>query len=171
MAKRSKATLRKYQLQAKYSTRKQGSRSLDRVGVVGAGPGWRATSLLHGVDNANNRTVRSTNHQKGTRDNDEDAVGNHQVPSKGSLTATTPVVIEPHATHGLEGHQGSEKSADERHETSEDGNATGDEVGDDSGSGGAADPGDPVGERVGSEMLRAAEHANESVLGGVLDAC
>ncbi|KAI6762199.1 hypothetical protein HG531_002752 [Fusarium graminearum] len=109
----------------------------------------------------------TTNHQEGTRNNDKDAESNHEVPLGSGVTlALGPVVVEPHASVELEGHQRTQKGADKRHEATEDGNAGGDEVGDDGGGESAGDPCSPVDSAVGSEMLGSSKETNKDVLGG-----
>ena len=75
------------------------------------------------------------------------------------------MVIEPHATHGLDGHEGTKKRTDEGHKTTKNRDGAGNDVRNDSVPGGAANPGNPMGGCVASEMLRPAENAHEEVLG------
>lgn len=59
-----------------------------------------------------------------------------------------PVVVKPHAAVRLEREERSQKGTDQGDEATEDRDTTGDEIGDDSAAGGAAQPGDPVGDAV-----------------------
>lgn len=68
----------------------------NRVGIIGTAP----RPGLGGVDDAHDRAVGARHHEKRPRRNHEPAPGDHQVPPRGSVLA--PVVVEPHAAHGLE---------------------------------------------------------------------
>lgn len=63
--------------------------------------------------------------------------------------ALGPVIVQPHASHGLEAHGRAEQGADQRDEVTEDGDGACDDVGDDGDAGGAAEPDDPVLDGVG----------------------
>lgn len=80
------------------------------------------------------------------------------------ILAFGPVVVQPHATHGLEAHRGAEQGTDQRDEIAKDGDGAGDDVGDDGDAEGASEPDDPVLDGVGSQMAGAVEYANEDVL-------
>lgn len=60
-----------------------------------------------------------------------------------------PVVVQPHAAHGLETYESSEEGADEGYQAAEIGDRAGDDVGYEHDAGGAAEPGYPVRWRVG----------------------
>ena len=59
-----------------------------------------------------------------------------------------PVIIQPHTTIRLERKEGSQKSTDERHQATKHWNSACDDVGDENGAGGAAEPCQVVYERV-----------------------
>lgn len=75
------------------------------------------------------------------------------------------MVVEPEAAEELHALQGSEKSTDEGNETTEDGDTTGDDIGDNGHAECAAKPDSPVGESVGAQVLGASEHTDKDVLG------
>lgn len=81
-----------------------------------------------------------------------------------------PVVVQPHDTFWLEAEQSSEESTNKGDETSERRNTTGDAVCDDGSNGGASDPGRPMDDAVGCQVLGSSEESNEYVLGGDLSA-
>lgn len=138
-----------------------------RVRVVRARPGSRTAALFIIVNDANNRAVSASNHQESTRDNNEAAPANHQSPLGSPVgLPLTPVVVQPHATHRLEAHERAKQRTDQRNETAEHGHRAGDDVRDESDAGRTSDPGAPVDRRVVRQMLRAAEDADEDVLGG-----
>lgn len=137
--------------------------NLRRVGVVSATPGRRTTRRVVAVDNANNRAVSSGYCEEPTPDDHESTPADHKVPL--SSPGIAPVVIQPHATHGLHGHEGTEQRTNEGHETAENGNGAGNHVRNDGVSGRAADPGHPVRGRVSCKMLGSAKEAHEQVLG------
>lgn len=76
-----------------------------------------------------------------------------------------PVVVQPHDAFRLEAEQSSEESTNKRDETTERRDTTGDAVCDDSSDGRASEPGRPMHDTVGCEMLRPTQKANEDVLG------
>lgn len=78
------------------------------------------------------------------------------------------MVVQPHATHGLEADECAEQGADERDEAAEDGDGAGDDVRDAGAAAGAADPGGPVDCGVARKVSGAAQEADEEVLGGEL---
>jgi hypothetical protein len=79
-----------------------------------------------------------------------------------------PVVVQPHAAHGLEAHQGAQKCAHERDETTEDRDCGRNNVGGQGDSGGEAKPGDPVLSCGVVEVLCSAQGADKEVLGDEL---
>lgn len=64
-----------------------------------------------------------------------------------------PVVVQPHDTFRLEAEQSSEECANKGDETAECRDTTGDAVSDDSGNGRASEPGRPMDDAVGCEVL------------------
>lgn len=60
----------------------------------------------------------------------------------------SPVIIQPHAPHGLEAHERAEQGTDQRDQRVENGDGAGDNVCDYGDAEGAAEPGDPVRGRV-----------------------
>lgn len=76
-------------------------------GVVGTGPRRRTTRLPIRLHDADNGSVGTSNHQKGTDDDDEAAPEYHEHPCNRAapVLAPVPVVIQPHASHGLEAHE------------------------------------------------------------------
>jgi hypothetical protein len=96
--------------------------SLDRVRVIRAGPRTRPAVGIVANHDLNNTAIRAANHQKRATDNDKDGPAHHGDPARGLLElALVPVVVQPHAAHGLEAHEGAEEGADERDEAAEDG--------------------------------------------------
>lgn len=75
-----------------------------------------------------------------------------------------PVIIEPHARHGLETHRGAEKCADQGYQVAEHGDRAGDDIGDKGHAARAANPHHPMDDRVGGQVARAAEDTDENVL-------
>lgn len=148
----------------------EGSTSSDRVGVVGAGPGRRTAGYLVRVDNADNRSISPGNHQEHAGDDNKHAEADHGHPLPILLLLPlAPVIVEPHATVGLETHQRSQQSTDERYEAAEDGNAAGDKIGNKSYADSATQPGPPVDKGVCGKMMRTSEDADKDVLGGDLE--
>lgn len=144
---------------------------LRRVGVIGTRPSGRTAAHVVRVDNTLDGTISTTDHEEGTENDNKDTPADHHGPLGSALRlvlALSPVVVEPEAAKELHALQCSEKSADERDETAEDGDTGGDDVGDDGHAESAAKPDGPVGEGVGGKMLGASEEANEGVLGGNL---
>ena len=64
-----------------------------------------------------------------------------------------PVVIKPHDTFRLEAEQSSKECTDKGDETTESRDTTGDAVSDDSSNGRASEPGRPMDDAVGCEVL------------------
>ena len=79
-----------------------------------------------------------------------------------------PVVVQPHDTFRLEAEQSSEECTNKGNKTSERRNTTSDAVCDDGSNGGASEPGRPVNDAVGCQVLGSSEESNEYVLGGDL---
>lgn len=79
-----------------------------------------------------------------------------------------PVVVQPHAAHGLEAHQGAQECAHERDEATEDRNCRRNEVGSQRNSGSEAEPGDPVLSCRVVEVCCSAQGADEEVFGDEL---
>ena len=79
-----------------------------------------------------------------------------------------PVVVQPHDTFRLEAEQSSEECTNKGYKTSERRDTTGDAVCDDSSNGSASEPGRPVNDAVGRQVLGASQDANKDVLGGDL---
>lgn len=142
------------------------SLSLNRVGVIRASPSSRAVAGLEDIDQTEHGAVGASDHEESADDDDEAGPADHELPPHGTAVGRVPVVVEPHGSHGLETHEGTEDGAHERDEAAEGGDAAGDAVGDDGGAEDAADPGAPVHEGVGGEVLRVSEEADEDVLGG-----
>ena len=136
-----------------------------RIGIVGARPCSRASSLIIVVDNYNNRDVGTCNHKKETNQYNKNTPCHHEIPAGCPLALVfSPVVIKPHASHGLERHQCRKKGTDQRHKTVEDGNGTGNDVGDNGGSKRATDPDCPVLNGVRSQMPTVSQQTDEDVL-------
>ena len=138
--------------------------SLNRVGVVHASPRGRAVAGLEDIDQTEHGAVGAGNHEECADDDDEAGPADHELPPEGAAVGTVPVVVEPHGSHGLETHEGTEDGAHEGDETTEGGDTAGNAVGDDSGAEDATDPGGPVHEGVGGEVLAVAKGADENVL-------
>jgi hypothetical protein len=142
---------------------------LNRARVVGACPRSRTTRLFVAVHDADNRTVCTGNGQEPTDSNDKRAPADHQdPPSRLAHLSSTVVVVQPHATHGLDAHERTEQRTNERNKTAEHRNGAGDDVGRDSAAECASDPGHPVDGSVAGQVLRAAHEAHEKVFGGKL---
>jgi hypothetical protein len=138
-----------------------------RVGVVRARPRAGATILVVRVDDADNRTISATDEEERARDDDENGPCNHTLPLPVAV-GPVPVVVQPHATHGLEAHEGAQKCAHKRDETTEDGNGRRDDVSSQGDSGGEAKPGDPVPSSGVVEVLCSTQSTDEEVLGDEL---
>lgn len=146
--------------------RKQRCR-LSGIRVVSTRESSRATRSLVRVNNSNNRSISTTDHEESTGDNNKDAESNHEVPLHIGITlALGPVVIQPHEAVQLERHERAEQGTNEGDKTTKDRNTGGDQVGDDGGDDGASEPSSPVDSAVGGEMLCSAEEADEDVFGG-----
>ena len=81
---------------------------LCRVRIISTRP---SASSLGRVDDSNNRTISSSNHKESTRNNDEHAPTNHQVPT--GVALVLPVVVQPHAAHGLKREECTEEGTDQ----------------------------------------------------------
>ena len=138
-----------------------------RVRVIRARPRLGAAILLVRVHDADNRTISTANQEERASHNNEDGPRDHALPPPVAVGAV-PVVVQPHATHGLEAHEGAQKRTDERNEAAEDGDRGGDDVREQGDAGGVAEPGDPVLGGGGAEVLCAAQSADEEVLGDEL---
>lgn len=98
------------------------------VRVVRARP-WRSAVRS---DDTENRTIGTCDHDEGTSDDDKDGPANLEPPLVVALTrASSGVVIEPHQSHGLEGHEGSQQRSNEGDETIEHWDTTANQVRDD----------------------------------------
>lgn len=138
----------------------------DNLRIIRTRPSRRPTRLLITINNRNNRAIRPPNHEERPRKHDKRTPGHHgHPPQRLARLARAPVVVQPHAGHGLEAHGGAEEGADERDEVAEDGDGAGDDVGDEGDAEGAADPDGPVREGVGGEVPGALEDADEDVFG------
>jgi hypothetical protein len=138
-----------------------------RVGVIRARPRASATILVVRVDDADNRTIRTTNEEERASDDDEDGPCDHALPLPVAV-GPVPVVVQPHAAHGLEAHEGAQKCAHERDEATEDGDRRRNDVGSQGDSAGEAEPGDPVLSGGVVEMLCSTQSTDEEVLGDEL---
>lgn len=143
---------------------------LSGVGVISTGPGGSSTVLVVRVDDTNNGSVGAANQQKGTGHDDEHAPRYHDLPPQVAVAAV-PVVVQPHAAHGLEAHECTEQSTDEGHQTAEDGDRRGNDVGGERHGSGKTEPDDPVLGGVVVKVVGAAQSADEEVLGGDLARC
>ena len=142
---------------------------LGRVRIICACPSRRPTGLVVAVDDADDRAVGTGNHEECSRDDDEDGPEHHEHPlGRLLLLALAPVVIQPHAAHGLEADQGTEKGTDERNETAENGDGASDDVGDTCTAASASNPGHPVNLCVARKVSCSSEESDEEVLGGEL---
>ena len=135
-----------------------------RIGVIRARPRAGATILVVRVDDADNRTISTTNEEECARDNDEDGPCNHTLPLPVAV-GPVPVVVQPHAAHWLEAHEGAQKCAHERDEATEDGNRRCNDVSSQGNGGGEAEPGDPMPSGGVVEVLCSAQSTDEEVLG------
>ena len=80
-----------------------------------------------------------------------------------ALFWAAPVVVQPHETHWLEGHESPQESADKGYKSSEDWDCARDDIRGYDASTSTAEPDGPVGERVVREMLRTSQQSNEDV--------
>lgn len=143
--------------------------SASRVGVISTRPRASTTISLQRVVDADNGSISACNGHEGTNNNNKGAPANHKTPlGRLALLALVPVVIEPHTSVRLEAHHCTQESADERHESSEDRDGAGDDVGDDGNAACAAQPGSPMHNTVGVEVLGASQQTDKEVLGGNL---
>ena len=138
-----------------------------RVGVIRARPRASATILVVRVNDAENRTIRTTNEEERAGDDDEDGPCDHALPLPVAV-GPVPVVVQPHAAHGLEAHEGAQKCAHERDEATEDGNRRRNDVSSQGDGAGETEPHNPVLGGVVVQVVGAAEGADEEVLGGDL---
>lgn len=137
------------------------------VGVVCAGPGLGTTILGVRIDDTDNRAISTSNEEESAGDNDENGPCDHTLPAPVAV-GSVPVVVQPHAAHRLEAHEGAQKCADERNETAEDGDRGRDDIRSQRYTGSEAEPGDPVLGSGVSEVLCSAQSADEEVLGDEL---
>lgn len=100
---------------------------LHRIRVVGARPCARTTSLIIRRLDRDDRAIRPRHSQVRPGNYNKTTPANHRDPLAVPL-GFLPVVVEPHATHGLESHQCAKERTDERDQTVEDGNAAGNTV-------------------------------------------
>lgn len=138
-----------------------------RVGVIGAGPGLGTSVLLVRVHDAHDGAVGAADKEEGTGDNDEDGPRDHGLPLPVAVAAA-PVVVQPHAAHGLEAHERTQQGTDQTDEATEDGDRRGDDVGGQGDGAGETEPDDPVLGRVVVQVVGTAKGADEEVLGGDL---
>lgn len=127
-------------------------KALNRVRVVFTRKGTRPSALIVNVHDTLDRAISTSNHQEGTYDDEEHAPPDQKHPALTLLRlvlALGPVVVQPHAAHGLDAHDGAEKGTDERDERVEDGNRASNDVCNESDPEGAAEPGRPVNWGVG----------------------
>jgi hypothetical protein len=137
------------------------------VGVVSAGPGLGTSVLLVRVHDAHDGAVGAADEEESTRHNDEDGPRNHGLPLPVAVAAA-PVVVQPHAAHGLEAHERAQQGADQTDEATEDGDRGGDDVGGQRDGAGETEPHNPVLGGVVVQVVGAAKGADEEVLGGDL---
>lgn len=138
-----------------------------RVGVIGAGPGLGTSVLLVRVHDAHDGAVGAADEEEGTGDNDKDGPRDHGLPLPVAVAAA-PVVVQPHATHGLEAHERTQQGTDQTDEATEDGNRRGDDVGGQGDGAGETEPDDPVLGRVVVQVVGTTKGADEEVLGSDL---
>lgn len=98
------------------------------VRIISAGPRLGTAILVVRVDNTQDRPIRTADKEESTRHDNENRPRDHGLPAPVAVGAA-PVVVQPHAAHGLEAHEGAEEGADERDEAAEDGDRRGDDVG------------------------------------------
>lgn len=122
------------------------------------------------MDKADNTSIGTSDHQKRSKQNHESTPCDHGHPALRAPIVRVPVVVDPHDAFRLETEEGSKERTDKGHQAAEGGNAGRNAVGDDGCGGRAAEPGAPVGDCVGSEMVRAAEDAEEDVFRRDLEA-
>lgn len=143
------------------------TKSSNGVGVILTRPRRGSTGFGVSFLDADDRAVRSRDKEVGSTDEDEKVATNKEVPLQ-STGLWLPVVEQPHASHWMKTHQGSEQGTNQRDKLAEDGDAACNAVGNDSHRQSATKPGSPVNPGVGGEVLRVPESSNEDVLGGQL---
>ena len=144
--------------------------SASRVGVISTRPRTGTTISLQRVVDADNGSISACNGHECADDNNKDAPANHKIPlGRLVLLALVPVIIEPHTSVRLETHHCTQESSNERHKTSEDGDSASNDVGDDGHAACAGQPGGPVHDTVGVEVLSASQQTDEKVLGRNLE--
>lgn len=127
-------------------------KTLHRIRVVLTRKGTRSFTLIVSIHNTLDRPIGTSNHQESTYDNKEHAPPHQKHPALAFLRLVLslgPVVVQPHAAHGLDAHDGAEKGADERDERVKDGNRAGNDVRNERYPEGAAEPDRPVDWGVG----------------------
>ena len=139
------------------------STHLSGVGVISAGPSSGTAILVVAVNNTNDGPIRSTNEQESTAHNNEDGPCDHSLPLPAAILAV-PVVVQPHTSHGLEAHKGTQERTDKRDEATKDRNSRRDDVRGEGNAAGEAEPGDPMLGGVVVEVVGAAEGTDEEVL-------
>jgi hypothetical protein len=138
-----------------------------RVRVIRARPRLGAAILGVRVHDTDNRTISSTNEEESASHNDEDGPCDHTLPAPVAV-GSVPVVVQPHAAHGLEAHEGTQQRTDERDKAAEDRDGGGDDVCSQRDASSVAEPCNPVLGGGGAEVLCSAQSADEEVLGDEL---
>ena len=146
----------------------QASLFSNRVGVVHASPRGRAVAGLEDINQTEHGAVGAGDHEECADDDDEAGPADHELPPQSAAVGCVPVVVEPHGSHGLETHEGTENGSHEGDEATESGDAGCDAVGDECNSTCAAQPSRPVLPGVCSKMLGASQDAYHEVFCGEL---
>lgn len=137
------------------------------VRVISAGPRLGASVLLIRIHDAHDGAVGAADEQERAGHDDEDGPRDHGLPLPIAVAAP-PVVVQPHAAHGLEAHERAQQGADQADEAAKDGDSRGDDVGGQGDGAGETEPHNPVLGGVVVQVVGAAEGADEEVLGGDL---
>ena len=142
--------------------------SASRVGVISTRPRTGTTISLQRVVDANDGSIGACNGHECADNNNKDTPANHKIPL-GRLALLVPVVIEPHTSVRLETHHCTQESSNEGHKSSEDGDSAGNDVRDDGHAACAGQPGSPMHDTVGVEVLGASQQTDKEVLGRNLE--
>ena len=87
--------------------RKKFRETSNGVGIIRARPCRTATGSVIGADDTHDCAVGSRNEQERTTDEDKDVDADQEAPLE-VADFVVPVVVQPHAGHGVETHQRSE---------------------------------------------------------------
>lgn len=117
----------------------------NRIRIVGARERSRAAGCFVRIDDPDNRSVSTSNHQEASDNEDKADPTDHEDPPRSSLSLPlAPIVIEPHETERLKVEECAEQGTNERDEAVKDRNCTRNNVSADDDAEGTAQPHHPV---------------------------